>query len=102
MITDSGVDANALYPTLNAPSSLGFALLNVTEGAHPDDLENQVAFDYNGQIVTALYFLFGAQGNATNNAQRSGVSGLAVIAPEPSSTVLLALSALAMTSRRRR
>lgn len=102
LATNTGVNANALYPTLNAPTSLEFVELTVDANAAPDDLEFQAAFDYNNQSVTDLYFLYGAQGNATNNAQRSGVTGLALTVPEPSSAALLSFAFLTLLTRRRK
>jgi len=93
----------------NSPTTLDIALQNASPGnLDPDNAKSQVMFDYGGQFVTELHFLFGLQedkGNASHSSN-SGVTGFTVvdpeIVPEPSSTALLGLSGLAFMLRRKR
>lgn len=92
-----------------APTTFGVAFNNDNlEGIEPSDPTGQVKFDYGGNLVTDMYFMFGLQGEPGSNGQNnSGVTGFAVLeaantVPEPSAAMLLGFGALLLASRRKK
>lgn len=92
----------------NAPANANVAWQSADVGnVTPNDPSGQVAFDYNGQEVTDLYFLFGVREETGRGGKNnSGLTGFTVFEaepiPEPSSAILFGLGALGLIAHRRR
>ena len=82
---------------------------NNTAGEDPDSPSTQISFDYGGDFVDHIYFVFGLEGDNTGNANGNNASGVTgfvvdetVSVPEPSSSVLFGLGGLVLLARRKR
>ena len=99
-----------------APTNADINVTSYTGGggtdfnADPDDADSQVSYNYNSQLVTELYFLWGVRDrinpNGFNsqfqgNEGNSGITGFTVV-PEPSSTALIGLGVLGLLMRRKK
>lgn len=71
----------------------------------PSNANSQVLFDYDGEEITDIYIFLGVAANVNSTTvNNSGVTGLTLInpVPEPSSSLLLILSTIALCGMRRR
>ena len=95
---------------IGAPTSYAIAFNNNnTAGEDPDSASTQISFDYGGDFVDRIYFVWGLEGDETGGANGNNASGVTgfvvdetVSIPEPSSGVLFGLGGLVLLARRKR